>query len=164
MTGRRSRRTELGSDARAMVHSGRSPAKCETSDKAIVGQGNKRCAYSHERVIVASLSVLTVAAAPLPRGKQRKFVRNDIREDGRGSKRRAGDEGMGPRAESTEGQGSHNTAKYFGSHGLEGSPHDCHTSHRAATYSLGNRGSFPKLRVQNHVYRVNPKCPLLTTT
>ena len=71
---------------------------------------------------------------------------------------------MGPGAESTEGQGSHNAAKYFGSHGLTGSPHDCHTRHSAATYYLGSRGSFPKLRVHSHVYRVNPKCPLLAPT
>ena len=147
-----------------MVHSGRRPAKCEASGEAIVGQGNKRCAYSHARVTAASLTTLTAAAAPLPRGKQRKFARHDIREDGRGSKRRTGDEGKGPGAESTEGQGSYNTAKYFGSHGLVGSSHDCHTRHSATTYSLDNRGSFPKLRVQSHVYRVHPKCPLLTTT
>ena len=101
-----------------------------------MGQVNKRCAYSHTRVIAASLTALIAAAAPLPRGKQRKFARHDIREDGRGSKWYAGDEGMGPGAESTEGQGSHNSAKYFGSHGLAGSPHDCHTRDSAATYSL----------------------------
>ena len=80
-----------------------------------MGQWKKRSVYSHVRVITAGLTALIVAAAPLPRGKQRKFARHDIRENGRGSKRYTGDEGMGPGAEATEGQGSHHAAKYFGS-------------------------------------------------
>jgi hypothetical protein len=71
---------------------------------------------------------------------------------------------MGSGAEATEGQGSHNAAKYFGSHRLSGSPHDRHTRHSAVTYKLGSRGSVPRLRVQSHVHRVNPKYSFLVPT
>ena len=45
---------------------------------------------------------------------------------------------MGPEAQASEGQGPHNTAKYFGSHGLAGSSHDRHTRDSATIHRVGS--------------------------
>ena len=129
---------ELGSHARAVVHSGRSPAERDTIGKVIMGQGHKGRAHFHARVITASSATLTAAAAPIPGRKYGESSRHDIWENGRGPKRHTGYEGMGPGAQAIEGQGSHNAAKHFGPHGLAGSPHDRHTRHSAAIYRVGS--------------------------
>jgi hypothetical protein len=147
-----------------MVHSGRSPAECETSGEATVGQGNKRRTYSHVRDITASLSALIASIAPLPGGKYREPVGHNIRENRRGPKRYTGDEGMVSGTEATERQGSYGTARYSGSHGLAGSSHDRLTRHDESIYRMGSRGSVPSLCVQNHVRSTNSNHPCLVST
>ena len=121
-----------------MTHSGRIPAECDTSGEAIMGQGNTGRAYFHARVITASFAAFITAAASIPGRKYRESSRHDIRENGRGSKRYTGDEGMASGVQEIEGQGPHNAAKYFGPHGLVGSPHDRHTRHSAAIYRVAH--------------------------
>ncbi len=117
----------LGPNTRVMTHFGRSPSERE---KNTVGQWGERRARTHTRdntVSLYNLPPLSVTTSTLYRREYGESTGNDIRENRRRSEWNTGGQGMGSAVETIEGQGSNNSALYFGPHT------DCRGLHMTST-------------------------------